>query len=104
MAWVFLLIAGFGEVSAMFFLKMSNGFKKITPSLFAVLAGGASFYFLSLSLRDLSIGTAYGIWTGIGSAGTVLLGMLFFKEPVTQKRLLFISFIISGIIGLKMVS
>ncbi|SDJ49210.1 DMT family transporter [Salimicrobium halophilum] len=104
MAWMFLMVAGIGEISAMFFLKMSEGFKRLLPSLLALVAGGMSFYFLSLSLRDLPIGTAYGIWTGIGSAGTVMLGILFFKEPVTRKRILFLCCIISGIIGLKLVS
>lgn len=104
MAWVFLLLAGAGEMTAMFFLKLSDGFKKWKPSLFAIGAGGASFYFLSLSLKDLPIGTAYAIWTGIGSAGTVLLGIFFFKEKADRKRLAFITCIIAGVIGLKMVS
>ncbi|WP_079479323.1 DMT family transporter [Halobacillus salinus] len=104
MAWVFLLFAGFGEMTAMFFLKLSDGFKKKGAAIGAIAAGGVSFYFLSLSLLDLPVGTAYGIWTGIGSVGTVLLGILFFKEGFHAKRLLFILCIISGVIGLKLVS
>ncbi|MBX0359189.1 multidrug efflux SMR transporter [Halobacillus sp. Nhm2S1] len=104
MAWVFLMMAGVGEMTAMFFLKLSDGFQKRKPAFMAVLAGAASFYFLSLSLKDLPIGTAYGIWTGIGSAGTVLLGIFFFKEKANRKRLLFITCIVAGVIGLKMVS
>lgn len=104
MAWIFLVIAGMGEMTAMLFLKLSNGFKKRLPTILAMIAGGLSFYFLSLSLTDLPVGTAYGIWTGIGSAGTVLMGILFFKEGFHAKKLLFILCIISGVVGLKLVS
>ncbi|WJE16602.1 multidrug efflux SMR transporter [Halobacillus sp. ACCC02827] len=104
MAWVFLILAGMGEMVAMFFLKLSEGFKKKRPAVFAVLAGATSFYFLSLSLRELPIGTAYAIWTGIGSAGTVLLGILFFQEQINPKRIAFVGCIIAGVIGLKLVS
>ncbi|MBH0231177.1 multidrug efflux SMR transporter [Halobacillus yeomjeoni] len=104
MAWVFLLLAGFGEMSGMFFLKLSDGFTKLKPTILAVTSGAVSFYFLSLSLQEVQIGTAYGIWTGIGSVGTVLLGIFFFKEKVNRKRILFIICILAGVIGLKMVS
>ncbi|MFG6149774.1 DMT family transporter [Halobacillus sp. B23F22_1] len=104
MAWMFLIIAGMGEMMGMFFLKLSDGLSKLKPSLFALLSGGLSFYFLSLSLKELPIGTAYGIWTGIGSAGTVLLGIFFFKEQVNMKRIFFVTCIITGVIGLKLVS
>ncbi|KHE66946.1 multidrug efflux SMR transporter [Halobacillus sp. BBL2006] len=104
MAWIFLLFAGMGEMFGMFFLKLSDGFKKRTPSLLALLSGATSFYFLSLSLRELPIGTAYGIWTGIGSVGTVLLGIFFFKEGVSLSRIGFIVCIIAGVVGLKIVS
>lgn len=104
MAWIFLILAGMGEMTAMFFLKLSEGFKKIKPSILAIIAGGLSFYFLSLSLKELPIGTAYGIWTGIGSAGTVLMGIFFFKEKANRKKVVFITCIIAGVIGLKLVS
>ncbi|MCA0971877.1 multidrug efflux SMR transporter [Halobacillus litoralis] len=104
MAWVFLLIAGTGEMAAMFFLKLSEGFTNKRYTILAIVSMGASFYFLSVSLMQLPIGTAYGIWTGIGSAGTVLLGILFFKESVQLKRVLFILCIITGVVGLKLVS
>ncbi|WP_226585016.1 DMT family transporter [Halobacillus litoralis] len=104
MAWVFLFIAGVGEMTSMFFLKLSNGFKKLAPSASALVAMSISFYFLSLSLKELPIGTAYGIWTGIGSVGTVLLGILFFNEKADVTRIAFITCIVAGVIGLKMVS
>ncbi|WP_082235029.1 DMT family transporter [Halobacillus massiliensis] len=104
MAWIFLLIAGIGEMSGMFFLKLSDGLRKAKPAAAALLSGIMSFYFLSLSLKELPIGTAYGIWTGIGSAGTVLLGMFIFKEQASFKRIFFIGCIITGVVGLKLVS
>ncbi|MGI8314871.1 DMT family transporter [Halobacillus mangrovi] len=104
MAWIFLLVAGVGEMFGMLFLKLSEGFKKRGPSLLALLSGAASFYFLSLSLKELPIGTAYGIWTGIGSVGTVLLGIFIFKESVSLSRIGFILCIIAGVVGLKLVS
>ncbi|WP_079526555.1 MULTISPECIES: DMT family transporter [Halobacillus] len=104
MSWIFLLFAGIGEMSGMLFLKLSEGFRRKIPTLLAIVSGGLSLYFLSLSLKDLPIGTAYGIWTGIGSVGTVLLGILLFKEKASVKRLFFISCIVIGVVGLKLVS
>ncbi|UOQ92561.1 multidrug efflux SMR transporter [Halobacillus shinanisalinarum] len=104
MSWIFLLLAGTGEMFGMLFLKLSDGFRKRIPTLLAIVSGGLSLYFLSLSLKELPIGTAYGIWTGIGSVGTVLLGILLFKEKASVQRLFFISCIIAGVVGLKLVS
>lgn len=104
MQWVLLGIAGLLEMCWAVGLKCSQGFSKLVPSIFTVLGMIASFYFLSLALRDLPLGTAYAIWTGIGTVGTVILGMILFKEAVDPIRLLFISFIIIGIVGLKIVS
>lgn len=104
MAWIYLVIAGVAEMTWMYFLKLSDGFTKKVPTTLALTAGGFSFYLLSLALVDLPVGTAYGIWTGIGSVGTVLLGILFFNEGFHAKRLLFILCIISGVVGLKIVS
>ncbi|MBM7702406.1 DMT family transporter [Metabacillus iocasae] len=102
MAWITLILAGFCEVGLVIFLKLSDGFKRLWPSLGFILFGGLSFYLLSLSLVDLPIGTAYAIWTGIGSAGSVVVGMLFFKEPKDIKRILLILCIITGVVGLKL--
>ncbi|WP_181350647.1 multidrug efflux SMR transporter [Thalassobacillus sp. CUG 92003] len=104
MAWVFLVLAGIGEMTGMLFLKLSDGFSKVKPTIGAITAACFSFYFLSLSLIHLPVGTAYGIWTGIGSAGTVLIGMLFFKESAHLKRVFFIGCIVAGVVGLKFVS
>ncbi|PZD97759.1 QacE family quaternary ammonium compound efflux SMR transporter [Paenibacillus sambharensis] len=103
MAWIYLLISGLGEVSGVTFLKLSDGFRKWKPAIGAVLSGFVSFYFLSRALQDIPISTAYGIWTGIGSAGSVILGMLVFKESKAALKLLFIAMIIAGVAGLRIV-
>ncbi|WP_223700852.1 DMT family transporter [Sutcliffiella deserti] len=104
MAWLFLIIAGFCEIGAVLALKLAEGFKRLVPSIFFVLIGMTSFYFLSLALTEIPMGTAYAVWTGIGSAGSVLLGMLFFRESKSFIRLLLLSFIIIGVVGLKITS
>ncbi|CAG9621721.1 DMT family transporter [Sutcliffiella rhizosphaerae] len=102
MAWFFLFLAGVCEIGAVISLKLAEGFKRLIPSICFVVIGMMSFYFLSLALTVIPMGTAYAIWTGIGSAGSVLLGMILFKEPKDRMRIVFLSFIIIGVIGLKM--
>lgn len=104
MHWFYLLIAGLFEISWAVGLKFSHGFMKITPSVITVICMVLSFYFLALALKNLPLGTAYAIWTGIGTIGTVIFGILFFKEPVSAVRLVCIMLIISGITGLKLIS
>ncbi|KMJ57975.1 supressor protein SugE [Bacillus sp. LL01] len=101
MAWFFLTIAGLCEIGAVASLKLAEGFKKLYPSLSFIVIGMLSFYFLSLALKDIPMGTAYAVWTGIGSAGSVLLGMIFFKESKDRIRIVLLSLIIIGVIGLK---
>ncbi len=104
MEWIYLVIAGFFEVGWAIGLKYSQGFTKILPSILTVIGMVASFYFLSLSLKNLPLGNAYAIWTGIGTVGTVVLGIILFKEPFNVMRLICIVFIVSGIVGLKLIS
>ncbi|MFL0269029.1 quaternary ammonium compound efflux SMR transporter SugE [Candidatus Clostridium radicumherbarum] len=104
MQWLLLIIAGLFEVWWAIALKYSQGFTKLIPSLITILGMIASFYFLSLALKNLPLGTAYAIWTGIGTIGTAILGIILFKEPVDAARLICIGFIITGIVGLKLVS
>ena len=104
MQWIFLFIAGLFEISWAIGLKFSHGFSQIVPSVLTVICMVASFYFLALALKSLPLGTAYAIWTGIGTIGTVILGIILFKEPVTTIRLLCIALIITGITGLKLIS
>jgi quaternary ammonium compound-resistance protein SugE len=101
MAWVQLLVAGILEIVWAIGMKYSAGFSRLWPSLITVTAALASFYYLSLALHTLPVGTAYAVWTGIGAVGTALLGILLFGESVSVLRLACILLIVCGILGLK---
>lgn len=102
MAWVFLAVAGLFEVFRAVALKLSEGFSKPFPSILTVIGMIISFYFLSLATKTLPLGTSYAIWTGIGSAGAIILGILLFHEPFGLSRMVFLSLILVGILGLKL--
>ena len=104
MHWMYLLVAGLFEISWAVGLKFTHGFSQVIPSVVTVICMIASFYFLALALKNLPLGTAYAIWTGIGTIGTVIFGVILFKEPITAMRLLCIALIISGITGLKILT
>ncbi|WP_421385435.1 DMT family transporter [Bacillus salacetis] len=104
MAWLYLITAGLFEVLLVTFMKLSDGYKKIIPTILAYLSGGISFYLLSLALVSIPVSTGYSVWTGIGSAGAVIAGMLFFDETKDLKRVFFITCIIGSVIGLKIFS
>lgn len=104
MKWLMLIVAGLLEMGWAIGLKYSQGFTKLIPSIFTIVGMIASFYFLSLALKSLPLGTAYAIWTGIGTIGTVTLGIILFKEPIDIIRLICIGFIVVGIVGLKVAS
>lgn len=104
MKWIFLLVAGGFEVLWALGLKYSLGFTRLIPSVITILGMIASFYFLALALKSLPLGTSYAIWTGIGTVGTLILGIYLFKEPMNLTRVIFIGFILIGIIGLKLTS
>jgi len=104
MAWIYLLIAGLGEVGFVTFMKLSNNFKKLNYSILCVVSGWLSFYLLSKALKVIPVGTGYTIWTGIGAAGSVIIGMMFFKESRDWKRLFFITLVVASVIGLKVIS
>ncbi|MDM5317826.1 quaternary ammonium compound efflux SMR transporter SugE [Fictibacillus sp. b24] len=101
MAWVYLFIAGIFEIVWAIGLKYTNGFTRLWPSVVTVIGMIVSFYYLSQATKVLPIGTAYTIWTGIGAAGAVILGIILFGEPKTLLRFVFLAFVITGIIGLK---
>ncbi len=101
MAWILLIIAGLCEIVGVISLKLTESFTKVKPTITCILFGGLSFYLLSSAVQTLPVGTAYAIWTGIGSAGSVLVGMLFFHESKDIIRILLISGIVISIIGLK---
>lgn len=104
MSWVYLVIAGLFEVGFASTLKLTEGFTRLWPSLIFLVCIVASFHFLEKSLAEIPIGTAYAVWTGIGIVGTIIVGILFFKEPLTLWRLFFLLTLIGSIIGLKIVS
>lgn len=104
MNWVFLGIAGLLEVAWAIGLKYTEGWTKLVPSLITGSLMIASFYFLSLALKSLPIGTAYAVWTGIGTVGAATLGMFLFGEPKDAVRIACILLIVAGIAGLKMTS
>jgi len=104
MAWALLSIAGFLEIAFAFGMKWSEGFTRLTPALVTVVMGVSSVFLLSLALRSLPVGTGYAVWTGIGAAGTAILGMIVLGDSAAPLRLLCIALILGGVIGLKLVS
>jgi quaternary ammonium compound-resistance protein SugE len=104
MAWALLGIAGILEIAFAYWMKSSEGFTRSAPALLTVVTGLSSVFLLSLALRTLPVGTGYAVWTGIGAAGTAILGMAVLGDPVAPMRVLCIGFILAGVIGLKLVS
>ncbi|TKB10045.1 quaternary ammonium compound efflux SMR transporter SugE [Desulforhopalus sp. IMCC35007] len=104
MAWVILVFAGLFETGWAIGLKYSDGFTKLWPTIWTVLAMVVSLWLLGIALKSLPVGTAYSVWVGVGAVGTVVLGILLLGEPVNFGRLISIAFIIAGIIGLKLTS
>ena len=103
-AWIFLLLAGFFEICFTISLKYSQGFSKLIPSIITVVFIVLSFFAVSQAMKTIPIGTAYAVWAGIGAAGTVVTGIIFFGDSYHIVRLLSIMLIIIGIIGLKLVN
>jgi quaternary ammonium compound-resistance protein SugE len=101
LAWMYLVIAGLFEILFTIALKYSDGFSKLIPSIITCILIFSSYFFVSLAMKTIPIGTAYAVWAGIGAAGAVLCGILFFGDSYDLIRLLSISLIIIGIFGLK---
>ena len=104
MAWIILFVAGLLEIGWAVGLKYTHGFTRPVPTVLTLLCVVLSMGLLGLSVRTLPLGTAYAVWTGIGTVGTVALGILLFGEQVTPARLLCIALIVAGIVGLKLVT
>ena len=104
MGWTYLVIAGLLEIGWAVGLKYTEGFTRLWPTVFTVAALGGSMALLALSLRELPLGTAYAVWTGIGAVGTAVLGILLFGESAAAARLVCIALIVAGIVGLKLAS
>lgn len=104
MAWVTLAVAGALEIGWAIGLKYTDGFTRLGPTVATVAAMIISMVLLGLAVRTLPVGTAYAVWTGIGTVGTVLLGIFLFGESAEPLRLLFIAMIVAGIAGLKLIT
>ena len=104
MAWVFLGVAGLLEVVWAYLLKVSDGFSRPVESAIAILAMIASFWLLSLAMKELPLGTAYAIWTGIGAVGAFILGIIVLGEAATAMRVGSALLILAGMVGLKLAS
>lgn len=104
MAWAFLCIAGLLEIGFAFAMKSSEGFTRLIPGVLTVGTGLSSVVLLSLALRTLPMGTGYAVWTGIGAAGTAILGIVLLGDSASPLRILCIVLILAGVIGLKLVS
>lgn len=104
MPWIYLLLAGLLECGWAIGLKYTEGFSRLVPSLLTITCMAVSIGLLGLAIRDLPVGTAYAIWTGIGTVGAVALGIVIFGDPATMARLSCIGLIIAGIVGLKLTS
>jgi quaternary ammonium compound-resistance protein SugE len=101
MAWFLLFLAGLFEVGWAIGLKYTEGFTRLGPTALTIASMVASLWLLGLALKTLPIGTGYAVWTGIGTIGTALLGIVLFSEPATALRLACIALIVMGILGLK---
>jgi len=102
LAWVWLLVAGLFEVVWVILLKLTDGFSRLWPSVATVSAMGVSFYCMSVALKDLPMGTVYAVWTGIGAVGGVTWGIMMLGEPATAARILCVTLILAGVVGLKL--
>jgi quaternary ammonium compound-resistance protein SugE len=101
MAWIYLVIAGLFEIGWAIGLKYTEGFSKLLPSLATIGAMIASFALLAAALKTIPVGTGYAVWTGIGAAGTAIIGMAFFGESRETLRIICIFLIVAGVVGLK---
>jgi quaternary ammonium compound-resistance protein SugE len=102
MYWLILFVAGLFEIVWAVGLKYSNGFSKLWPSIVTIASMIISMGLLAYSVKQLPVGTAYAVWTGIGAVGTAILGMILFNESKEFIRIFFIFLIIVGIVGLRL--
>ncbi|WP_310539043.1 quaternary ammonium compound efflux SMR transporter SugE [Phenylobacterium sp.] len=101
MAWLILFVAGLCEIGWAVGLKYTDGFTRLWPTVFTGASLLVSMALLGIAMKSLPLGTAYAVWTGIGAVGTVILGIVLFKEPATVARLVCVGLIVAGILGLK---
>ena len=104
MSWFILLLAGLFEIAWAIGLKYTEGFTRLWPSVGTVASMLISVGLLGVAMRELPVGTAYAVWTGIGAVGTVILGIVLFGDPANAPRLVCVGLIVAGILGLKLTS
>ena len=104
MAWLVLIVAGLLEVVWAYFMKVSDGFTKLTPSILTIVFMIASFALLSHAMKTLPLGTAYTVWTGIGAVGSFMVGIFILGEPANAMRMIAAVLIISGLVLMKLSS
>jgi len=102
MSWLILFVAGLFEIVWAIGLKYTDGFTRLVPSVITLLAAAISFGLLGLAMKTLPVGTAYSVWVGIGAAGTVIMGIVLFNEPVNALRIGSVVLIVLGVLGLKL--
>ena len=102
MAWTILFIAGLMEIGWAIGLKYTDGFTRLVPSALTLARMTASVILLGVSLKTLPVGTAYAVWTGIGAVGSIIAGMLLYSEPTDPVRLICLTLIVAGMVGLKL--
>lgn len=103
MAWVYLIIASFGEIFGVMSINLYLKKRSLFWLFMIVFTMGLGFLFLSMAMQSIPLGTAYAVWTGFGATGAVLMGIVFFKEPASAKRMFFLTCIIAGAVGLRLV-
>lgn len=104
MAWTFLLLAGAFEIIATTLYRYTEGLTRVLPTIGLVLTGIASLYCLQRSIAEIPLGTAYAVWTGVGAAGTAILGIAFYNEPATFLHAIFLTALVAAIVGLNLIS
>jgi quaternary ammonium compound-resistance protein SugE len=104
MSWIILVVAGLFEIGWAIGLKYTEGFTRLWPTVGTVAAMAISVGLLGVAMRDLPVGTAYAVWTGIGAVGTVILGIVLMGDSANAARLVCVGLILAGIIGLKLTS
>jgi quaternary ammonium compound-resistance protein SugE len=102
MSWFLLVVAGLFEIGWAIGLKYTDGFTRLWPTVWTVAAMVISLALLGIALKTIPVGTGYAVWTGVGAAGTAILGIVLFAEPATALRLGSIALIVAGIVGLKL--
>ena len=102
--WAYLILAGIFEIGFASTLKLTENFTKVIPTAIFLVFASLSFYFLTKAAQTLPIGTAYAVWTGIGAAGTIAVGIFFYNEPAGILRLFFLFTLVASIVGFKLVA